>query len=236
MLQRQFLLTRGPTRKTPTVALAVTAAFVIAATVGVVRGAALPGLPALADLSTSPAHVVRPSEPTKAGVDRDASGSGGVLGGHEDVLPGTAGGELPEGATVFDDYAGVTRLDPYLLSSLREAALDAQRDGVNVLVNSGWRSADYQEQLLDEAVAQYGSRAEAARWVATPTTSAHVSGDAVDLGPAEAQSWLSAHGGAYGLCQIYQNEPWHYELRPSAATDGCPAMYDDAAHDPRTQQ
>ena len=81
-------------------------------------------------------------------------------------------------------------------------------------VNSGWRSAAYQEQLLDEAVSTYGSRKEAARWVATPDTSAHVSGDAVDIGPTDAAAWLSDHGAGYGLCQIYRNEPWHYELRP----------------------
>ena len=33
---------------------------------------------------------------------------------------------------------------------------------------------------------------EAARWVATPNTSAHVSGDAVDIGPSGAAAWLSA--------------------------------------------
>ena len=58
---------------------------------------------------------------------------------------------------------------------------------------------------------------EAARWVATPATSAHVSGDAVDIGHADAAAWLSKHGAEYGLCQIYRNEPWHYELRPDAA-------------------
>ena len=31
-----------------------------------------------------------------------------------------------------------------------------------------------------------------------------------------ATAWLSEHGAAYGLCQIYGNEPWHYELRPDA--------------------
>ena len=65
---------------------------------------------------------------------------------------------------------------------------------------------------------KYGSEAEAARWVATPDTSAHVSGDAVDIGPSAAAAWLSEHGAAYGLCQIYGNEPWHYELRPDAAS------------------
>ena len=63
---------------------------------------------------------------------------------------------------------------------------------------------------------------------ASPDTSAHVSGHAVDLGHADATSWLSQHGAAYGLCQTYANEPWHYELRPAAIDRGCPAMYADA--------
>jgi LAS superfamily LD-carboxypeptidase LdcB len=72
--------------------------------------------------------------------------------------------------------------------------------------------------------------------VATPDTSAHVSGDAVDIGPNRAAAWLSEHGAAYGLCQIYANEPWHYELRTDAADRGCPPMYADAAHDPRSRR
>ena len=71
--------------------------------------------------------------------------------------------------------------------------------------------------------------------MATPNTSAHVSGDAVDIGPSGAAAWLSEHGAAYGLCQIYGNEPWHYELRPEAIDHGCPAMYADPTHDPRMQ-
>jgi len=69
-----------------------------------------------------------------------------------------------------------------------------------------------------------------------PETSAHVSGDAVDIGSAGAAAWLSEHGAAYGLCQIYGNEPWHYELRPEAIDHGCPAMYADPTRDPRMQQ
>ena len=87
-----------------------------------------------------------------------------------------------------------------------------------------------------EAVSKYGSEEEAARWVATPNTSAHVSGDAVDIGPSDATAWLSEHGAEYGLCQIYSNEPWHYELRPEAIDHGCPPMYADPTHDPRMQQ
>ncbi len=147
---------------------------------------------------------------------------------------GEADGAVPDGTTVFDDdVPAVANLDPTLLAALRRAATVAADDGVDFTVDSGWRSAAYQEQLLRAAVEQYGSEQEAARWVATPTTSAHVSGDAVDLGPSGAAAWLSERGAGYGLCQIYRNEPWHYELRPDAVDHGCPRPYADPTHDPR---
>ena len=146
-------------------------------------------------------------------------------------------GAVPTGVTVFDDeIPAVANLDPSLLGALRHAATDAKRDGLEFVVNSGWRSAKYQQQLLRDAVSQYGSVQEAARWVATPKASAHVSGDAVDIAPSEATAWLSAHGDQYGLCQIYDNEPWHYELRTDAVDLGCPPRYADATQDPRMQQ
>lgn len=149
---------------------------------------------------------------------------------------GEANGVVPNGTTLFDDeIPGVANLAPALLEALRHAATDAANDGVEFFVNSGWRSPEYQNQLLHEAVSVYGSEAEAARWVATAETSAHVSGEAVDMGPADATTWLSEHGAVYGLCQIYINEPWHYELRPEAPYYGCPPMYADPTHDPRMQ-
>lgn len=148
-----------------------------------------------------------------------------------------APGDLSRDATVFDDESpAITNLDPDLLGALRQAATEAAKGGVEFVVDSGWRSPEYQERLLREAVLKYGSEAEAARWVATPDTSAHVSGDAVDIGPSRAAEWLSENGARYGLCQIYGNEPWHYELRPEADQSSCPAMYADPTHDPRMQQ
>jgi len=150
---------------------------------------------------------------------------------------GEADGVVPDGVTVFDDeFPAVANLDPALLGALRQAATDAADDGVELFVDSGWRSPEYQEQLLREAVSKYGSEEEAARWVASADTSAHVSGDAVDIGHADATAWLSGHGAEYGLCQTYSNEPWHYELRPEAIDHGCPPLYADPAHDPRMQQ
>src|SRR5688500_13062238 len=160
----------------------------------------------------------------------------GLRSEHRGAL-GEADGAVLDGATVFDDeIPGVANLDPDLLGPLRQAATDAADDGVEFFVESGWRSPEYQNQLLREAVSEYGSEEEAARWVATAETSAHVSGDAVDIGPVAATAWLSKHGARYGLCQIYRNEPWHYELRLEATSRGCPRMYADPTHDPRMQQ
>jgi LAS superfamily LD-carboxypeptidase LdcB len=149
---------------------------------------------------------------------------------------GEAGGAVPEGTTVFaDEIPGVAKLDGDLRSALRRAATDAAGGGVQLSVDSGWRSPAYQERLLREAISKYGSEEAATRWVATPETSEHVKGDAIDIGPAGA-AWLSAHGAAYGLCQIYGNEPWHYEVRPEAREQGCPAVYADPSQDPRMRR
>jgi LAS superfamily LD-carboxypeptidase LdcB len=97
-----------------------------------------------------------------------------------------------------------------------------------MVVNSGWRSVQYQQVLLADAVRTYASESEARRWVSTPEKSAHVSGRAVDIGPTDADSWLSQHGASYGLCQTYANEMWHFEL---ATLPGgtCPAPVEDAS-------
>jgi zinc D-Ala-D-Ala carboxypeptidase len=150
---------------------------------------------------------------------------------------GEADGAVPDGTTAFDDeIPGVANLDADLLGAVRQAATDAADDGVELFVDSGWRSPEYQDQLLREAISEYGSEEEAARWVATADTSPHVSGDAVDIGPDDATAWLSEHGAEYGLCQTYGNEPWHYELSAEAIDHGCPPRYADPTHDPRMQQ
>lgn len=140
-----------------------------------------------------------------------------------------------DAVSVFADTPAVSNLDPELLAAVRAAATAAEEDGIHLQVNSGWRSPAYQEALLADAVERYGSAEEAARWVATPEKSEHVSGDAVDLGPVAGQDWMSRHGAAFGLCQIYANERWHFELRPGAIANGCPVMYADPTADPRIE-
>jgi hypothetical protein len=179
------------------------------------------------------ANSAAPSEDDAVAAPGGEPDAGGGPAGEVNAL---AEGVLPDGVTVFDDkYPGVAKLAPDLLLALREAAAAAAGNDVEFFVTSGWRSPEYQNRLLREAVAQYGSAAEAARWVASANTSAHVSGDAVDIGGTAALTWLSGHGADYGLCQIYDNEPWHYELRPQATGGGCPHTYADPTEDPRLQ-
>lgn len=144
-------------------------------------------------------------------------------------------GEITDAIPVDAARPALQNLNPDLRAALEEAASAAEADGIAMLVQSGWRSAEYQEQLLQEAVSEYGSREEAARWVATPQTSAHVRGEAVDVGPTDAYYWMAQYGADFGLCQVYANEPWHYELAEVDADGYCPMPYDDPTKDPRMQ-
>ena len=148
----------------------------------------------------------------RVGTERPATGAPG--------LPGTP----PQ-----DDRPTVDNLDPDLLAAVRAATRDAQEDGVRLEITSGWRSREHQQRLFDEAVRTYGSEEEARRYVSTPDVSAHVTGDAVDIGPTEADDWLNRHGADYGLCQTFANEIWHFELTTTPGGE-CPAMLPDSSY------
>jgi hypothetical protein len=218
---------RTTTRRVPTIVLA--ALLVVIAAI-----AARLGYQSMASSTSTAASPVGLLRSENSGAP--APPIDGLRGGHFGAL-GEADGAVPDGTMVFaDDLPAVANLDPDLLRALRRAATDAGGDGVEVYISSGWRSLKYQQQLFREALATYGSEAEAARWVATPGTSAHEAGEAVDIGHSDAAAWLSEHGARYGLCRVYGNEPWHYELRAEAIAHGCPHMYADPTHDPRLQQ
>ncbi len=140
-------------------------------------------------------------------------------------------GSLADGQilTPFDvANPAVGRLDPHLLDAVQQAATAAAADGITLTITSGWRSPEFQQRLLDDAVATYGSFAAARQYVQTPEASKHVIGEAVDVGGLGADQWLIANGARFGLCQIYANELWHFEL----ATDpggACPPLLPNAA-------
>lgn len=133
------------------------------------------------------------------------------------------------GVTLDDDQVpAIGRLNPALRDAFRRAAAAADADGISFQVTSGWRDVEYQEWLFDDAIQQYGTAEIARQFVATPERSSHVTGDAIDIGPLDAQLWLMEHGSDYGLCQTYANERWHYELATVPGAD-CPDMKADAA-------
>ncbi|WP_205874118.1 M15 family metallopeptidase [Mycobacterium camsae] len=143
----------------------------------------------------------------------------------------TTGGWVPDGQelSTFDlSDPAVNRLTPALLRAIQQAARGAKAEGITLGLTSGWRSPEFQQQLFNDAVARYGSAAVASQYVASPETSKHVIGHAVDVGPTDADTWLIRNGPAYGLCQIYANEIWHFELASDYGGD-CPPLRPNAA-------
>ncbi|MFD0341359.1 M15 family metallopeptidase [Streptomyces sp. NPDC127117] len=152
-------------------------------------------------------------------------------GADEGAGEGADEGDTPDGRrlTPFDTrYPAIGRLDERLLKAVQQAARDARDDGIEFRVTSGWRSKEHQQRLLDEGIEKYGSAEKARQFVNTPQKSTHVSGKAVDIGPTDADDWLIRNGSDYGLCQVYNNEMWHFELltRPGGT---CPAPLSNAA-------
>ncbi|HEX2213657.1 MAG TPA: M15 family metallopeptidase [Mycobacterium sp.] len=142
----------------------------------------------------------------------------------------TVGGWLPDGRMLspFDVTNPIVGwLDPDLLEAVQNAARRAKADGVDVRITSGWRSKGFQERLFASGIETYGSLDAAREFVASPEKSRHITGEAVDIGPVAADRWMIANGSKFGLCQIYANEIWHFEL---VAVDGrCPPLKPNAA-------
>ena len=146
----------------------------------------------------------------------------GPLGEDDGVIPDMSG------FTVDSDVPAITQLNADLRAALAAATDAAAADDQPIYINSGWRSARYQQQLFDDAVTTYESEEIARQFVATPELSAHTTGDAVDVEPLDAQLWLQQYGYEFGLCQIFANERWHYELA-TVPGGACPDMLTDAS-------
>lgn len=143
----------------------------------------------------------------------------------------TMGGSIADGQMIspFDDANPIVGLlDPLLRKAIQDAATAAGADGVGVMLTSGWRSRGFQQRLFDEAVGTYGSVDVASKFVASPEVSNHVLGKAVDVGPTAADDWMIRNGPRFGLCQIYANEIWHFELAFDAQGN-CPPLRPNAA-------
>jgi hypothetical protein len=89
-------------------------------------------------------------------------------------------------------------------------AVAAMRDGVSLLVVSGFRSNAEQARLF--------AAHPDPRWVAPPGKSMHRLGTELDLGPASAYGWLAAHAGAFHFVRRMSWEPWHYGFTLNAGS------------------
>jgi hypothetical protein len=92
-------------------------------------------------------------------------------------------------------------------------AAAARRDGVALIVTSGYRSDAEQAELY--------RRHPDPKWVAPPGRSLHRLGTELDLGPPSAYGWLARNAGRFHFVQRYSWEPWHYgyTLNPRSTPD-----------------
>ncbi len=124
--------------------------------------------------------------------------------------------------------AGTEGLDPALATAYQLAEGQARSEGVTLWITSGFRTWAEQDQLWRDAIVQYGSPEAARRWVLPPQESSHVTGHAIDVGPQPGADWLHANGNRWGLCRMYENEWWHFELA-TLPGEPPPSMLPDAS-------
>ncbi|NUR30748.1 MAG: peptidase M15 [Catenulispora sp.] len=144
------------------------------------------------------------------------------------ALIGLAGGDdacdQVDHGTADDAAHAVSGLTPPTRAALDAAQQAARRAGIKLTVNSGYRSAAYQQRVYDCWVGQTGSARTAREHALPPAESAHVAGDAIDVAPPSAAAGLEHSAGKYGLCRRYENEPWHFEYQGSYSQGRCPAL------------
>ncbi|WP_436773690.1 D-alanyl-D-alanine carboxypeptidase family protein [Yinghuangia sp. YIM S09857] len=108
-------------------------------------------------------------------------------------------------------------------TAYQQAKAAMAADGITMTLTSGKRSYEHQKDLWEKEVRDLGSVEAARMRVLPPDESSHVDGNAIDINVA-AQPWMKSKGKTYGWCQIYANEPWHFEYQASYKTQGCPTM------------
>jgi Transglycosylase SLT domain/D-alanyl-D-alanine carboxypeptidase len=127
--------------------------------------------------------VAEAAAPASGSEPASASATGGGYGGP--LVYRNGEGMRPDVATAFDRMAAT-----------------AARDGVALVVNSGFRSDTEQAALF--------AANPDPRWVAPPGRSLHRCATELDIGPESAYGWLAANATRFGFVQRYSWEAWHY--------------------------
>lgn len=121
-------------------------------------------------------------------------------------------------------------LNIYVKNRFLAAQSIAHKEDIDLVITSGFRTADRQEYLFNRAIEKYGSAKEASKWILPPNKSHHPDGIALDVnypGNQVETKWLEKNGFKYGLCRVYKNEWWHFE--PLVAPgEKCPALVPNA--------
>jgi D-alanyl-D-alanine dipeptidase len=122
----------------------------------------------------------------------------------------------PTFATAMGEYDGPLAMRqgkpmrPDVAAAFDRMAAAARRDGISLVVNSGYRSNAEQAVLF--------ARHPDPKWVAPPGQSLHRLGTELDLGPAAAYGWLAANAKRFHFVQRYSWEPWHFGMELNAGT------------------
>ena len=142
------------------------------------------------------------------------------------TAPAGEGGDCEN--TTHDTPADEAKKFSGMTHGTQDAFLSAQKaaqaKGLTFLLNSGYRSAAYQQRIFDCWVEQLGSTQAARQYALPPNESAHVQGYAMDIAPPSAAAWLESTKGQFGLCRRYEDETWHFEYQARYKTGGCPAL------------
>lgn len=153
---------------------------------------------------------------------------------------------IPAGYEVtLTTLANGESVDERIYPALQALFDEARKDGLSPVVASGYRTAEKQQRLLDEKIEAFRAEgcspeeaaAKAAVWVASPGTSEHQIGLAVDINADGVHStgeavyeWLNQNAFRFGFIRRYPpdkteltgvtHEPWHYRyVGAEAAAD-----------------
>jgi D-alanyl-D-alanine carboxypeptidase-like protein len=113
-------------------------------------------------------------------------------------LPEHAGGGGYSGPLA---YRQGKPMRPDVALAFDRMAAAARRDGVYLIITSGYRSDAEQARLF--------AAHPDPKWVAPPGHSLHRLGTELDLAPPSAYGWLAANAKRFGFIQRYSWERWH---------------------------
>lgn len=142
----------------------------------------------------------------------------------EDRAKGDTLARLPYELCYDSSRIYVTRATRDAFVNMADAARAA---GINLMVDSGFRSPGFQKRIIKRRMAAGETFDQAVRFVAPPGFSQHHTGRAVDLVPSEARfahtdayEWLKEHAAEYGFVETYPEpedpsdyvywESWHW--------------------------